>query len=104
MSLRVVGDEFYFYDAQFVLGLLAVFGFEEIKLASCGFCHLYNTAKGILILTGSFQSDGDFICFHPYCGYEMNVAQTALSLTAPYERIACKDLKWVTAQTPTGKL
>ena len=51
--LRYFLKEFYLHDAQLVLGVAAVLGFEEVEFTCGRFCHLYDTSESILVLAGT---------------------------------------------------
>ena len=48
------------YDAEFVAGLVAIFGLEKVELAGCRLYHLYNLSEGIAVLGCTLQADGIF--------------------------------------------
>ena len=54
-------DELDLYDAKLALRIAAMLGPEEVELSCGGLSHLHDTTEGILVLTGTSQTDGDFV-------------------------------------------
>ncbi len=97
-------NKFYFHDTQLTLCLSTVPGFEQIQLASDRLSQLRYSSKSILILTGTFQTDGNFVGLHTLGRCQMDISQTTFCLTAPDKLFASIHLYRITAQTPTGQL
>ena len=97
-------NKFYFYNTQLTLCLSTVPGFEQIQLASDRLSQLRYSSKSILILTGTFQTDGNFVGLHTLGGCQMDITQTTFCLTAPDKLFASIHLYRITTQTPTGQL
>ena len=54
MKTSQLFQQFYLYDTQLTLCLTTILGLEQVKL-SCGrLGYLHDTAKGILVLAGTF--------------------------------------------------
>ena len=47
-------QEFYLHDAQFALGVATVLGLKEVEFTCSRLGHFHDTAKGILVLAGTF--------------------------------------------------
>ena len=96
-------QELNLYDAEFVAGLVTIFGLEEVEFACFGFHHLHDLSESIALLGGSFQADGNLIGQNGVLNVQMDVAKALFGIAFPDELLACKDFNGVAALAPTGK-
>ena len=104
MDGKVTFQHFNLDDAEFAVGAATVLSFVQIQFACGGLGHLRDTAKGILVLAGSLQADGNLVGLNSLGRCPVNVAETALGLASSDEGFASIDFDGITAQAPAGEL
>ena len=97
-------QEFNLDDTEFVAGLVAIFGLEEVELAGCRLYHLYNLSEGIAVLGCTLQTDGDFVGQDGVLDVQVDVAEALFCVAFPDELLTGKDFQWVAALAPSGEL
>lgn len=94
--------ELYFYNTQFMAGLVPILRFKQIQFIGNGGGNFHYLSKGISFFACTFQPDGNFI---GQCRFyiQVDVSQTLIRISAPYQFFACIYLQRITAHTPSGQ-
>ena len=94
--------ELYFYNTQFMAGLVPILRFKQIQFIGNGGGNFHYLSKGISFFACTFQPDGNFIGQYRFY-IQVDVSQTLIRISAPYQFFACIYLQRITCLLYTSR-